>query len=262
MNKTFVIISISSRVQELNELVNSIIALEKFNDFDINLLFQDDLNNTSKITNKHRYKNIFIKDELLGCHGARVILLREMPKYDIYVNLDDDMLLTEYTNYEKAIEKALEKGTGFVLTNWARTEKLMLAKVPKMKDVFRKQVLVYQGGGMVYGEKIATLMRSLTPMKVTFDTEWSLTSYINGYSNYRFQGSLAIHKVCGKGGMSEFMRTHPALTNLDEYVTYRKARKTNGSGKDLLIPLDSDLKPLAHLIHNYKKSKLNENETN
>lgn len=256
MRKTFVIISISDRVKELNDLVDSIMLFPKFDSYDINLLFQDNKDNKHEIKHRHRYKSIIVKDELLGCHGARVILLRNLIDYDIYINLDDDMLLTKYTDYSKSIQKATEKDTGFVLTNWAKTENLMLKKVPKMKDTFVKQVLVYQGGGMVYSEKIAQVMRRLKPIKSTFDTEWSLTSYLLGYTNYRYLGSLAIHMVCGVGGMNDFMANNPAVKTLEPYVNYRKSKKQNGSGMDLLIPLDADLKPLAKEVHNQNRFKL------
>ena len=193
---------------------------------------------------------------MLGCHGARVILLRHIVDYDIYINLDDDMLLTEFTSYKESIKKSLEKQTGFVLTNWAKTESLMLKKVPKMKDKFVSQALVYQGGGMVYSEKIAQVMRKLKPIKSTFDTEWSLTSYLLGYTNYRYLGSLAIHMVCGVGGMNEFMKNNPAVKTLEPYVNYRKAKKQNGTGMDLLIPLDSDLTQLAKDTHKQNRFKI------
>lgn len=256
MKKTFVIISISDRVKELNDLIKSIMQFRKFDSYDINLLFQDNKDNLHLIENKDRYSNIIVKKELLGCHGARVILLRHIVDYDIYINLDDDMLLTEFTSYKESIKKSLEKQTGFVLTNWAKTESLMLKKVPKMKDKFVSQALVYQGGGMVYSEKIAQVMRKLKPIKSTFDTEWSLTSYLLGYTNYRYLGSLAIHMVCGVGGMNEFMKNNPAVKTLEPYVNYRKAKKQNGTGMDLLIPLDSDLTQLAKDTHKQNRFKI------
>ena len=99
-------------------------------------------------------------------------------------------------------------------------------------------------------------MRKLKPIKSTFDTEWSLTSYLLGYTNYRYLGSLAIHMVCGVGGMSEFMKNNPAVKTLEPYVNYRRSKKQNGSGKDLLIPLDSDLTQLAKDTHKQNRFKL------
>jgi hypothetical protein len=256
MKKTFVIISISNRVDDLNELMETIIA-SPYDDFDVNLMFQDPDGVFEKIKYKERYTNIFVHPELLGCHGARVILLQKMPRYDVYINLDDDILLTEHTKYEGAIKKACERSTGFVLTNWAKSRKLMDAKVPKMREEFKKQALVYQGGGMVYTEKIASLMRDLKPIKATFDTEWPLTAYLNGFSNYRYLGSLAVHKICSTGGMHTFLKSHPAMTALNRYVNYRKAKRDDGTGMSLCIPLDKDLKPSAHLMHKEMKRKRN-----
>ena len=61
MKKTFVIISISDRVKELNDLINSIKQFRKFDDYDINLLFQDNKDNLHLIENKDRYSNIIVK---------------------------------------------------------------------------------------------------------------------------------------------------------------------------------------------------------
>lgn len=253
MKKTFVIISVSDRVEQLNELVKSICDFPKFKDYDINLLYQDYLGNADKIKYRWRYANIFTHPEKLGCHGARVALLREIEKkgsYDVYINLDDDMLLTEYTDYSKPIEKALEQGTGFVLTNWARTESLMLSKVPKMQDTFVKQALIYQGGGMVYANKIAKLMANLEVTAAMFDDIWPLTSYINGYTNYRYLGSLAIHSICTKGGMHLYMQENKLPLLCKEYINYRYCK----DGKSVHIPMDSDLNETARNLHkqNYK----------
>ena len=248
VKKTFVIISVSDRVEQLNELIKSICAFDKFKDYDINLLFQDYLGNSGEIKYKWRYKNIFTYPKKLGCHGARVTLLREIAKkgkYDAYINLDDDMILTQYTDYEKSIEKALEDSTGFVLTNWARTEKLLLDKVPKMADKFVKQIMIYQGGGMVYADKIAVIMANLSVTDAMFDDVWPLTAYINGYTNYRYLGSLAIHCICTKGGMHLYMSEEQRPLLCEDYVNYRYCK----DGKSVHIPMDSDLNEKARQLH-------------
>ena len=62
MNKTtFVILSISSRIDSLNLLVESIRKFPRFDNIDINLIFQDNLDlTTANIKNKHLYANIFV----------------------------------------------------------------------------------------------------------------------------------------------------------------------------------------------------------
>lgn len=251
LKKTFVIISVSDRVDMLNNLVESIMRYDKFKDYDLCLMFQDYTGNRDEIKYKDKYATIVYADEPLGCHWARVELLQNI-KYDIYVNLDDDVELGEYTNYDKAIEKALEPDTGFVLTNWARSDKAMEAKIPKIQDKFVKQVLIYQGGGMIYSDKIAELMRTLPKEKYRYDDLWSLTAYIEGYSNYRYLGSLTVHRILGQGGMKRFMRRAIRPLACWDYIDYRKIEGAR-MGEEYCIGVDSDLKPIVRELH--KKNK-------
>ena len=69
--------------------------------------------------------------------------------------------------------------------------------------------------------------------------------------------------ILGKGYVGGYvyanMANNPAITTLDPYVEYRKAKKQKGNGMDILIPLDSDLKPLAKQTHLHNKKLLDEN---
>ena len=246
--KTFVIVSVSDRINELNNLIENIMSFEKFNDYDICLCYQDYLNNSDQIKHKERYKTILIEPQKMGCNGARIHLLKHI-SYDVYINLDDDMLLTKYTNYDKAIEKALEPSTGFVLTNWARSVNILNSKVPKMEDKFIKQTMVYQGGGMVYSEKIAELIRELPIKKTMFDDIWCITPYVNGYDNYRYLGSLALHFVCSKGGMRLFMKEEKPELACPEYINYKHGKRDD----EWLIPLDKDINDYARELHKVNK---------
>ena len=248
MKKTFIIVSVSDRIPQLNDLVQSILD-NGFDDYAIALYLQDYAGRADEIAHRERYQDIFVVPEKEGCHAARVHLLRKV-KSDIYINLDDDMLLTQYTRYEGAIAKAMERGTGFVLTNWARTEKLLMAKVPKMREAFLPQIMCYQGGGMVYSDKIAEIMRSLPAEKYRYDDLWSLSAYINGYTNYAYKGSLAIHMVCTKGGMRSFMSEENPPYACAQYINYRRIQ--NGI---YAIGLDSDVNAYARELHkkNLKK---------
>lgn len=247
MKVTFVIISVSDRINELNSLVRSIKTNNKFNNYKLALYLQDYQDKVNEIENWDDYEKIIVVPEKVGCHAARVNLLKEIQS-DVYINLDDDMILGKYTNYDKAIEKALEPSCGFVLTNWARSPKLLLEKVPKLDGKFTKQIMCYQGGGMVYSNKIADLMRKLPPKKYMFDDLWAMTSYINGYTNYFYNGSLALHFVCRKGGMQTFMKEEKPPYACGDYINYRLLK--NG---EYAIGLDKDVNSYAKELH--KKNK-------
>lgn len=255
MTKAFVIVSVSDRVDELNELMDSIDALPEMAEFARCLLFQDPDGVADKIKERDRYHTLIVKPQLMGCHAARVHLLKRI-RFDHYVNLDDDMLLTEHTHYAEPLTMASIKGTGFVLTNWARTRALLDAKVPKMERVFKPQIMVYQGGGMVYGDEVADLMRALPEIPQTFDHAWPLTAYINGFRNYRYQGSLAVHKVCTLGGMRTFMDNTPAAVMMTEFVDIKPTDKDYGPGRSLKIPLDKDVTKFAHARHKHMRIKM------
>lgn len=250
MKKTFVIVSVSDRVDALNRLVDTIMAYERFNSFDICLMFQDVSGVAGKIRNRARYKKIIVESELLGCHGARVLLLRAIKDdgYSAYVNLDDDMELCEHTNYDPAIQKCLERGTGFVMTNWARTPELLLKKLP-VRNSFLPQIMLYNGGGMAYSEKVARLIRQLEPVKTAFDCAWPITTYVNGLMNYRYLGSLAVHRVCTTGGMNVFMKNTPLHVMCGEWLEFLPTKKQDGSCLSVHIPLDKNVKQAAKEKH-------------
>lgn len=254
MKKAFIIVTVSNRVKELNELLESMAKyVPDFNSWDVCVFMQDNLGVKDQVKTKYVTK-AYIHNELLGCNAARIALLKQpgMLEYDVYCNLDDDILLTEYTNYDPAIKKCMESGVGFVLTNWARTESLMMKKVPKMEDRFVKQALIYQGGGMLYSNKIAKLITKLPVVKTVFDEGWPLKAYLEGYENYRYLGSLAIHKICTTGGMRSFysQTDYSKLPNLyPEYINYKMGK----DGK-WLIPMDADLTDKAKEVHRLNKT--------
>lgn len=254
MKTTFVIITVDNRIEDLDLLLHSIKAQSRFDSYDVNIMFQGNVNVLSKIAHhRSRIENIFTNPNRLGCHTARLELLKRI-KYDVYINLDDDMELMDITDYSKCVERAMtDPSVGFMLTNWARTRKLALAKIPKMRDEFKPQIMCYNGGGMVYNDSIAELMRQLPPMKATFDNAWALTSYINGYTNYRYMGSVAIHRICTTGGMNEFMKSNEPVLMMGEYIDFKKAKRQNGTGMDYLIPLDKDVNQKARDEHKLNK---------
>lgn len=250
LKKAFVVVSISSRVDALNKMIETLETnIHDFPEWEICVLFQDNLGVADRI-NKKNITHLYIEKDLMGCNYARVELLRRIKQYgyDVYCNLDDDIEITPYTNYDSAVAKCLESGTGFVLTNWTRTEKILEQKIPKISEKFVPQALIYQGGGMLYNDIIADLVRTKVPCtKTVFDEGWPLIAYINGYTNYRYLGSLAIHRICTTGGMNEFYKSvsYDDLPNLfPEYIDYKKGK--NGHWN---IPLDADLTEKARTLH-------------
>lgn len=252
MTKTFIIVSVSDRVAQLNALLYSIRSQRQFDGFEVCVLYQDYLHNHNKI-DRHMIDHLYVFANRLGCNCARILLLRKLHSegydYDIYCNLDDDMTLMPKTNYDAPIKKLMnDPECGFILTNWARTEALYEKKVAVMEDKFVPQVFVYQGGGMLYRHDVANHMRKLPLKETVFDEGWALTAYLYGYKNYRYLGSVAVHAICTKGGMAQWYKDvdYSKLSLLyDNYINYRKTK----DGVRYHIPMDSDLTEAARMQH-------------
>lgn len=252
MKTTFVVISVSDRVDSLNTLLGLISADRRWDAFDINIMFQDPDNVAGKILHRDRITNLFVEPEKLGCHGARVLLLNRI-RYDGYVNMDDDIEPGPHTNYIPALEKAAERDAGFVITRWARTPELLAKKVPTLSHSFSKQIMVYNGGGMAYTDKIAELMRALPPLKTAFDCAWPITAYVNGYTNYYYHGSLAVHRVRSTGGMKDFKMHLAKHVMGEEWLRFRPSSRKTGTCRDVCIPLDNDVLPVAKARHKERR---------
>jgi hypothetical protein len=194
----------------------------------------------------------------LGCHAARVKLLQEVgpqSSRQTYVNVDDDVELLPDTRWAPAIEKATEPGVGFVLTGWVRHENALEKARAIAAHEFVPQVMVYQGGGMAYDEGTASLMRDLPAVPARYDDIWPLTAYLSGRRNYRYRGSLALHRTLQKGGMQGYMRAEPRPLLCERWVNYRYLPGQR-VGDDYAIPADADLKPAVREVHRQQRAAM------
>ena len=62
---------------------------------------------------------------------------------------------------------------------------------------------------------------------------------MNGYTNYRWRGSLSIHRVCSKGGRKLWVAETQIILPNPEYISLTPNH----------IPKDTDILPIVHQIH-------------
>lgn len=248
INAVVVMVTVSERVESLNNFLQSLQRHEPGRDIFIHMQGED---RTAEVVVPEGVRATFLyTEERLGCHAARVVALRALKGkgYTHYINVDDDVQLLPDTNWEPALEKSSEPGVGFVLTNWVRSPALLARARERVREEFIPAVFVYQGGGMAYGEEVADLMRDLPVVHARYDDIWPLTAYLHGFRNYRYRGSLALHRILGTGGMSTYMSETPRPLLCWDWVNYRHLPKGR-PGRDYSIPSDSDLKPEAREEH-------------
>lgn len=182
----------------------------------------------------------------IGMHGARVAALRaiEAGSTQPYVvcTTDDDMEFTERTNLEPCVSKACEEGVGLVSSNWAKSYEAVMRK--EVVDEFVRQPIVYTGGGMVFHQAVARVICEIPDGDYWSDNMmWALATYVAGYQNYRYRGSIAVHLACRSGGRK-------AWCALEERELAPSDLLPTARGKtQLLISGSKDLTPAARRMH-------------
>lgn len=249
MRKTFIIATTGDRLQGLKNLLISlypffnsgwkaVIVCQAYSNADIVEI--------KKLVGENGLV-VAIK-ELIGAHTAKVIALNAIQS-DIWCSLDDDMFAIKQTDYEK-MSDILEndKSIGFISGNWART--VGLAGKKSVQDKLISQKLVFTGGGLMFREDVAEIIRNIPNEQYLFDDcLWAMYAYIHGYSNYRYLGSIAIHQICTVGGRRTWLKLKPnRVLPPEKFLRVRKGTKDEGYNQ-YLICNDSDLTELSHRLH-------------
>lgn len=244
--KTFVIATTGDRVEGLKKLLVSLypffktgwralVVAQKYSSkslMDIKSMFGNDV-------------HIFAYDKLIGAHTAKMVAINSV-RSNIWCSLDDDMCAIPSTNYDR-IAEILDKNRsiGFISGNWARTFKQ--ANKKELQDKLINQKLVFTGGGLLFRDDVADIVRKIPNEQYLFDDcLWAMYAYINGYSNYRYLGSVAVHQICTNGGRRSWLKeSNNRVLPPVNFLRVRKSTDLDG----YYICKDSDLTELAHIYH-------------
>ncbi len=249
MKRTFLIASTGDRLEGLLNLLESLEwHFEK--GWNVCVVCQgytkEDVNTIECAVGEHGI--VYSFDKLIGAHSAKVYGLSHYDS-DVWCSLDDDMFAIPQTDYESAATLLDEnKYIGFISCNWARTKELADKKVPEHSVV--KQKLTFTGGGMLFRDDVAEIIRHIPNEQYEFDDcLWAMYAYINGYVNFRYFGSVAVHRICTKGGRRTWIKEHKdRVLPPPEYLRVRRGKDKEGYNQ-YLICTDSDLTELSHELH-------------
>ncbi len=249
-SKTFIIATTGDRFDGLKRLVISLFPFFKtgWTAVIVAQSYSDkDLSEIKRLTGKNA--DIIKKNYLIGAHSAKMIALN-YTKSEIWCSLDDDMIATQSTDYDQVADiLRCNKNIGFISGNWARTQKQANAK--KVVNELVPQKLVYTGGGLLFREDVAEIIRNIPNEQYLFDDcLWAMYAYINGYSNYRFRGSIAVHQICTVGGRKSWLKERKdRVLPPNEFLKVRKSKDSEG----YFICNDRDLTDLAKELHERNK---------
>lgn len=188
----------------------------------------------------------------VGMHSAKVAALRHVRRLagnDPYVvcSIDDDMEFLRLTNLGPCVAKALDPMTGFVSAGWVAHPNHLARR--KIRHTFVKQPIVYTAGGMVFDRKVADIIAALPDARYTDDnTEWSLAAYTAGLTNYRYLGSLAIHRICQRGGRRAWVYDSEVVPPDSNLIAVREGKPIGGK-TEFLIGQSKDLTDKARAMH-------------
>ena len=192
--------------------------------------------------------------EKVGMHNAKLFGLehiQRIAKSHVVASIDDDMEFLPATNFDLMAEIASRPEIGLVSGNWVRSHKQIAKK--KLSRTVKKQAIVYTAGGLVFTDKITNLIVQIGEKDFWCDnTEWSLCSYLNGYENCRFLGSLAVHKILSAGGRKSYVDRERQIPSA-EYINIRPCKQATSGVNGFHIPDQRDLTALARFTHQVNK---------
>ena len=206
-----------------------------------------------------------ILPEPVGMHNAKMLGLEAIMRNCgdqpfAVVSVDDDMEFVDRTDLEPAIAWAQRPDIGLVSGGWINHESRL--ENHKTPPDFVNQAIVYTGGGLCFDRKIAELLLTLPRAKYYSDnTEWSMRVYVAGYVNGRYRGSVAIHRVCKKGGRRAWVNAGEEKVACDyRLLEMKKAKAADRPGAahndQYLIGTEADLTDLAKRLHKQNREVL------
>lgn len=188
----------------------------------------------------------------VGMHNAKLAALRQVHSLSgtrpyVVCSIDDDMEFLPQTNLDPCVEKCQDPSVGFVTAGWVAHPNHLAKRV--VRHAFVKQAIVYTAGGMVFDRKTADLIRQIPEGRYFSDnTQWSLTAYTAGLANYRYLGSMTIHRICQKGGRRSWISSSDVILPDPDLISVREGRPIAGK-VEYLIGRSDDLTDQAHHLH-------------
>lgn len=250
LKKTFIIATTGDRAESLFRLLDSLLPwfMRGWEAVVVAQKYSKDA-----IAEIWKYPGVRVEpfNTLIGAHSAKVWALT-VAKSDIWCSLDDDMeAIPGLTDFDKMAELiCYNPSYGFISGNWAKTEKQARAKGAGGGLV--KQKLVYTGGGLVFCDDVAEIIRGIPNEQYYFDDcLWAVCAYIHGYDNYRFRGSILVHRICTGGGRKTWKKENKATKVFPpkELLTVRYGKKLP------LICMDKDVTEYADELHRKEATK-------
>lgn len=251
MRFCFLSACITGREHLLNKFIESA-RNSKYSDCDYYLYYQDvDSNGKKAEFDQSFFKDVYVSNSRDGACLPRMYWLDKLDDYDYYIIIDDDMEFLGKENFEPAMAFAGNvESCGVCCTSCCRTKKDYYNSVLKKK--FTAQNIQWVAGGQIIKRSVRELLLEEIPMEpLTYDG-FSFVTYLAGYTNYHYWGSVTLHVAGQKNGVEYVYRNSEELTpHFEQYIL----KTHDDNGKMILPHKESDLTEEAREIHRMRSKR-------
>ena len=173
---------------------------------------------------------------------------------DLYAICDDDIEFLDLTDWTRIERKLLnDPNSGLISGGWMRADTPAFRKRHAPTETWIRQPLVFSGGGMLLRRDavLAAYSNPHVPIKpYLFDNPaLAVAVYTAGFTNWRYRGTVAVHRSMGKGGIKTLYATQELSKVPRELIEMRPCKPGYPTDNNWHIPESGDLTPYAHELH-------------
>ena len=255
--KTIMIPSVGRRAAAMTELLDSIAATPKLDTWRVVAVLQE----YPPGWDHARLGDVVRLPVGVGPHLARLAAYAAWES-QIWCNLDDDTIVLPSVDYDTPTRRLLDdRGVGLISCGWVRAAQMTRRVYVDAGDprAWVPQAIVYTGGGLLYRRDLVAEIRRIPDQPYLFDNVAdSLSSFLAGYQNFRYRGSLIVHKICGTDGRTAWVRQDSRVLPDPSFIRMEPCAKDffPGTNNNWNIPGEKCLTKLAWHRHYEARRRL------
>lgn len=230
----FIMASVSTRQHLLKKFIESARA-SKYKDADYYIYYQQISDDPIEFDEAF-FKKVFKGNKRMGVCFPRMFLLNKVQGYDFYIIVDDDMEFLGKEDYESmmAFSESMSH-CGLVCCEYK--SRVEFYNKAKPKNEFIQKDMQFIEGGTVVKKSIRDLLVEQIPLKRFAYDGFCIITFINGYTNYKYLGSISLHKLTNGNQGFVYVRKHSEEFDslFEQYIV-----ETNYDDGDLKLPTKID----------------------
>jgi len=201
----FIMAGVSTRQHLLKKFIEAA-RNSKYKDSDYYIYYQQ-ISDDPVEFDEAFFKKVFRDNRRMGVCFPRMFLLNKVKGYDFYIIVDDDMEFLGKEDFEAMMRFSEDVPcVGLVTGVHKRRFELYEKAIPK--NLFMEKNMQFFEGGCVIRKEIRDLLVREIPLeRLSFDA-FCITTFINGYTNYQYLGSIVLHKLTNGNQGFVYVATH------------------------------------------------------